>query len=316
MSFTDEVKQELAGLQVGDERAVAAELAALVRFGGALVLGGGERGLQIDLETVSGATARRAFSLFQRRYGVNPELRVRAPGGVQRRRVYGVRLEEGGGAVARDLGLLDEDGQLAGPTVAGDDVAAPSVRGAFLAAGSISSPDRAPHLEIVGHRVDAAEALAETARTLTDGSVSVVAGSTADGGPGERPRVVAKSGETIGQLLAAIGATGAFLRWDERRLRRQLRSDATRLANADAANLRRTVDAASVQVRAVERVVDEHGWDGLDPELRVVAIARLASPDASLAELGQLADPPLSKSAVHRRLRRLEALAAELREEG
>lgn len=312
MSFTDEVKQELAGLPVGDDDEVLAELAALVRFGGALVVGGGDRGLHVDFETVSGATARRGFSLLQRRYGVSPELRVRAPGGVQRRRVYGVRLEEGGGAVARDLGLLDDSGRPAAPTAVLGSEAPACVRGAFLAAGSISAPDRPPHLEIAAHRLDAAEALADSARCLTDGLVTVVSAAAADGAPGERPRVVVKSGETIGHLLAAVGASGAFLRWDERRLRRQLRSDATRLANADAANLRRTVEAASSQVRAVERVVAELGWDELDEDLREVAIARLASPDASLAELGQLADPPVSKSAVHRRLRRLEAMADEL----
>lgn len=312
MSFTDEVKQELAGLPIGDDEAVRVELAALVRFGGALVVGGGARGLLVDLESVSGATARRAFSLFQRRYGISPELRVRAPGGVQRRRVYGVRLEEGGEAVAADLGLLDAAGRPAAPVATSRAGAAASVRGAFLAAGSISSPDRSPHLEIAGHRRDAAEVLAADARRLTEGLVSVVAERGPDGDSEERPRVVVKSGETIGHLLAALGATTAFLRWDERRLRRQVRSDATRLANADAANLRRTVEAASSQVRAVERVVAELGWDELDDDLREVAIARLASPEASLAELGLLADPPLSKSVVHRRLRRLEAMADEL----
>jgi cell division protein WhiA len=310
VSFTDEVKQELAGLHIGDGEVVRVELASLVRFGGALVVGGGQRGLTIDLETVSGATARRAYALLQRRYGVSPELRVRAPGGVQRRRLYGLRLEDGGDAVARDLGLLDAAGRFAAPVAERGRGAAAAVRGAFLASGSISDPDRTPHLEIAAHRRDAADALAAAAGSLTDGTISVVVDRRVD--DGERPRVVAKSGATIGELLAGIGATGAFLRWDERRLRRQLRSEATRLANADAANLRRTVDAASAQVHTVERVVAELGWDGLGEDLRVVAIARLASPDASLAELGELADPPLSKSAVHRRLRRLEALAEEL----
>lgn len=312
MGFTDEVKQELAGAPAPSERAARAELAALVRFAGALVVTGGDRGLVLDLETVSGATARRAFALIQDRYGVGPQLRVRAPGGVQRRRVYGVRLDEGGREVAHDLGLLDGEGRPAAPTPVAPEDAPAHLRGAFLAAGSVSAPDRAPHLEVVAHRREAADVLAAAAGLLTGGHVSVSVGTSAGGD--ERPRVVAKSGETIGHLLAGMGATGAFLRWDERRLRRQVRNDATRLANADAANLRRTVDAATSQVHTVERIVAELGWEGLGEELRVVAIARLANPDASLAELGQLADPPLSKSAVHRRLRRLEAIAVELEE--
>ncbi len=312
MSFTDEVKQELAGVPLGSDAAVREELAWLVRFGGALVVGGGDRGVHLVLESVSGATARRAYALIQRRYEVTPELRVRAPGGVQRRRVYGVIVERGGSTVARDLGILDGDGRPVAPVPSGTAGAVPGIRGAFLAAGSVSSPERAPHLEVVAHHRDAAEALATTIAALVE-SGARVSQPTDPASPGsDRPRVVVKSGEAIGRLLAGLGATGAFLRWDEQRLRRQLRSDATRLANADAANLRRTVEASSGQVRAVERVVAALGWDAIDEDLRQVAIARLASPDASLAELGQLADPPLAKSVVHRRLRRLETLADEL----
>ncbi len=310
MTFTDEVKQELARLPIGDPNAVRAELAALLRFGGALVLGGGGRGIGIDLETVAGATARRTYTLLQRRYDATPELRVRAPGGVQRRRVYGVRLDGAGDAVARDLGLLDAEGRPVPAAATAGVGAAATARGAFLAAGSISAPDRPPHLEIVAHRRDAAEALAGSLTALLDGRVAVA--PSRDDGRDDRPRVVVKSGATIGAVLAAIGATNAYLRWEERRLRRQVRSAATRLANADAANLRRTVEAASSQVQAVERVVAEVGWDDLDVELRGVALARLVSPEASLVELGQLTDPPLTKSAVHRRLRRLLAMADDL----
>ncbi|MEX1179130.1 MAG: DNA-binding protein WhiA [Nitriliruptor sp.] len=310
MSFTDEVKQELARLPVAGPDAERDELAALLRFGGALVLGGGGRGMAVDLETVVGATARRTFTLLQHRYGVSPQLRVRAPGGVQRRRVYGVRLEGAGEMVARDLGLLDRAGRPRAPTVAVGGAASPCIRGAFLAAGSISGPDRPAHLEIVAHRQDAAEALAATiAGSLGAHAAVSVSSEERDE---QRPRVVLKSGASIGELLASIGATAAFLRWDERRLRRQVRSQATRLANADAANLRRTVDAAGSQVQAVERLVEAVGWDAIDEDLRAVALARLASPDASLGELGQLTDPALSKSAVHRRLRRLVTLADEL----
>jgi cell division protein WhiA len=309
VSFTDEVKQELAGQAVDDDAGLA-ELAALLRFGGALVLTGGDRGIDVDLETVSGATARRAYALLQRHAPVVPELRVRAPGGVQRRRVYGVRIEAVGDQVARRVGLIDDRGRQLPATATTGRQAVATLRGAFLAAGSISSPDRSPHLEIVAHRLDAAEALVTTMTDLTSGAVLL------DAGDRGRPRVVVKSGATIGELLAALGATGAFLRWDERRLRRQVRGEATRLANADAANVRRTVEAASGQVAAVERVLNAVGWDELDEDLRGVALARLVSPEASLAELGQLTDPPLSKSAVHRRLRRLEAIAADLGREG
>ena len=124
-----------------------------------------------------------------------------------------------------------------------------------------------------------------------------------------RARVVLKSGERIAALLAAVGATRAYLEVEERRLRRQLRGEANRLANADRANLRRTIEASAAQVRSVESAIEWHGWEGLDEPLREVALVRLANPEASLAELGSLLDPPVGKSSIHRRLARLEALA-------
>ena len=86
--------------------------------------------------------------------------------------------------------------------------------------------------------------------------------------------------------------------------------EAVRLANADQANLRRSVTAAVAQVAAVERAVARVGWEGLPADLAEAAAARLAHPDATLAELGALLDPPRAKGAVLARLRRLEALAA------
>jgi cell division protein WhiA len=301
--FTDAVRQELSRLPPGDDEEVRAELAALLRLAGSLTLGGGggadRHGL--ELATTSGAVARRAFSLLQHRFGVRPELLVRAPGGVRRRSTYGVRLS-GAGPIARDLWVLDEAGRpLAGlPPRLDDRTCVAYLRGALLAAGSLSAPGRPPHLEVAVRSRSLAEDLAALIRRTVGGT------ATATGE--ERTRVVLKSGATIGELLATVGATEAQATWEERRTRRRLRNDANRLANADAANLRRTIETASSQVRAVERVVGELGWEVLDEDLRAVALARLANPAASLAELGELVDPPIGKSAVHRRMRRLEHL--------
>jgi cell division protein WhiA len=304
--FTDAVRQELSRLPVGDEPAVRAELAALVRLAGTLTLGGGA-GVdrhRLEVATTSGAVARRAFALLQHRFGVRPELLVRAPGGVRRRSTYGVRVEAAS-RVARDLWVLDDAGRPVAepPSELDEGERVAYLRGAVLAAGSLSSPGRPPHLEIAVRSRGYAEALAMLIRATVGGTVT----ATGD----ERPRVVCKSGATIGELLAIVGAVEAWTTWEDRRTRRRLRNDANRLANADAANLRRTIEAAAAQVRAVERVVGHLGWESLDDDLRAVALARLANPAASLAELGELVDPPIGKSAVHRRLRRLEQLDPE-----
>lgn len=307
--FTERVKQELSRLPLERETAQRAELSALLRIGGALHLrpgaAPGER-LGIEVVTTSGAVARRTFALLQGLFDLRPELRVRAPSGVQRHSSYAVALGSASAGLGREVGVLDAEGrpepQIPAALTTHPDDAAGYLRGAVLATGSISAPGRSAHLEIGVSTDGLAEQLAALGRRLAEGrTVSAVTG--------DRPRVVVKSGETIGLLLTRLGATTAFLDWDEQRLRRSLRNQANRLANADAANLRRTIDASAAQTRAVEIVIDELGWDGIPDELRDVALARLANPTASLAELGELCDPPVGKSSVHRRLKRLLALS-------
>ncbi len=307
--FTEEVRQELARLPVGTDDEVQAELATLFRLVGSLtVVGGapadGER-IGLGLATGSGAVARRAYALLTHGFGVRPELLVREPGGMQHRARYGVRLTVGAGPVARTLALVDAEGRPVDglpPGLVGV-AAVACARGALLGAGSVSGPGRAPHLEVAARTRLTGEGLAAVLQTLVGEQPAVIGD--------EQVRVVLKSGAAIADLLAALGATRAFLAYDDGRLRRQLRSDANRLANADAANLRRSIEAGAAQVRAVESAIARVGWDTLDEDLRATALVRLANPAASLAELGSLLDPPVGKSAVHRRLRRLETLGRE-----
>lgn len=308
--FTEQVKQELARLDPADRTTQRAELAAILRLGGALHLHPGapaEERLTLEVVTTSGAVARRTFALLQRVYELRPEVQVRAPGGVRRRNTYVVLVAARADDLARDIGMLDPEGRPSGDVprglVADRRHAVAYVRGAFLAAGSVSAPGRAPHLEIPTGSASLAERLAVLVRRVVDRPVSTVAG--------DRPRLVVKSGETIGELLAVMGATGAFLTWDDQRLRRSLRNDANRLANADAANVRRSIEAAAEQTAAVADVLERVGWEGLSPDLHEVALVRLANPAASLGELGELCDPPIGKSSVHRRLRRILAITEE-----
>lgn len=321
--FVDEVRQELSRLALGTGDEVRAELAAIVRFGGGLARRGGEPGVRVEVTTSSGAVARRAYALLQHRYDLRPELLVRAPDGMRSTSVFGVHVIAGGEHVARDLGLVGGpavgslvDGSTRGATTpdggdclsivpdgAAERVVAAFLRGVVLTVTSISAPGRPSHLEIVVNDAASADAVAGLLRARLEATVGVVAG--------RRPRVVLKSGRAIGDLLVVVGASRAFLRWDERRLRRQLRNEANRLANADAANLRRSTGVATAQVRAVERLVASAAWEEVDDGLRAVALARIANPEASLTELAALLDPPIGRSAVHRRLRRLEELARQ-----
>jgi cell division protein WhiA len=210
--------------------------------------------------------------------------------------------------VLRDAGVLDDAGRLAAGfparLVRGRAAAACYARGAFLGRGSVTAPTRAPHLEVGTPDERAARDLAALlARLGLPAATGVRAGARE-----QTWRVVVKGGEAIGRTLATLGARDAYLAWEDGRIRREVRGEAVRLANADQANLRRSVAAAMAQLAAVERAVTEVGWERLPEDLAAVATLRLAHPDATLAELGALLDPPRSKGAVLARLRRLAAL--------
>jgi cell division protein WhiA len=174
-----------------------------------------------------------------------------------------------------------------------------------MAAGSVSGPGEAAHAEV-----------AAPGREAADHLCALLALATAPGAKasahGAGWRVVLKSGREIATLLASLGAHTAYLEWDQALLRRELRGEANRVANADRANLTRAVQASARHVEAIERLVAAVGWDAVPDDVRPVALVRLTNPQASLAELGELLDPPLGKTAVHRRLARLLALSEEV----
>ena len=173
-------------------------------------------------------------------------------------------------------------------------------RGAFLAHGSLTEPGRSCALEITCPGPESALALVGAARRI-----GVAAKSREVRGV---DRVVVKDGDAIAALLTRIGAHASVLSWEERRVRREVRATANRLANFDDANLRRSARAAvaaSARVtRALEILGDDAPW-----HLTSAGALRLEHKQASLEELGTLADPPLTKDAIAGRIRRLLALA-------
>ncbi|MEY3019743.1 MAG: DNA-binding protein WhiA [Actinomycetota bacterium] len=294
--FTEDVRQELALVPLGTADELIAELEVLV------ALAGDDDGVVIS---ASGPVARRTHRLVVALTGSAPEVTVVAPSGLPRRPSYRVRVpmdlpRVDGAASSGGTPSAPPGSSRRGGWGASADLAAARWRGALLAAGSLSAPGRAPHLEIaVRDEALVARLVEELGRAVPGGHALHDAA---------RQRLVVKSGGTLGDLLARTGATSAFLAFDERRLRRQLRDDAMRAANADAANLKRAAGAAAMRISAIEGIVARDGWEGIPEPLRAVALARVANPEASLAELAELLG--LARSTVHRRLRTLDRLAA------
>ena len=166
--------------------------------------------------------------------------------------------------------------------------------------GSLTEPGRSSALEITAPGPEAALALVGAARRL-----DVVAKAREVRGV---DRVVIRDGDAIGALLTRLGAHTAVMAWEERRMRREVRATANRLANFDDANLRRSAQAAVAAGARVARAMEILGNE-IPDHLKAAGDLRITHKQASLEELGALSDPPLTKDAIAGRIRRLLAMA-------
>ena len=309
MALTAQVKDELASLTVDRTSWRKAEVSAMLRFAGGLHIISGRIVIEAELDT--GAAARRLRQFISQVYGHTSDVVVVSGGGLRRGTRYVVRVVKDGESLARQTGLLDNRGRpvrgLPSQVVSGGlGEAEAAWRGAFLAHGSLTEPGRSAALEVTCPGPEAALALVGAARRLgIPAKAREVRGVD---------RVVIRDGDAIGAMLIRLGAHDAVMVWEERRMRREVRGTANRLANFDDANLRRSARAAVAAGVRVDRAFEILG-DEVPDHLREAGRLRLEHKQASLEELGQLADPPLTKDAVAGRIRRLLATADKRAEE-
>ena len=121
-----------------------------------------------------------------------------------------------------------------------------------------------------------------------------------------------KKADYISDTLALMGASGQVLKLEDTRIKKDMLSSARRAMNCDSANLDRAIDASMRQVEAIRQIAEMKGLRWLDPKLSEVAALRLEHPEASIAALGELCDPPLKKYGVNNRLRKIEEIAEKL----
>jgi DNA-binding protein WhiA len=300
MSLSEDLRDELAAIVPRRRCCRLAELSALFHAAGAWHLQGrGELAVELDLG--SAAAARRAFALL-RGLGIRSEIRTYRRRAFEQATRYQLRVEVDPRAadVMRDAGVLDRRGApLERPpkrVVGRSCCRAAYLRGALLGAGSLSGP-RAPHLELrtsgpEGAALLAAIAAREGVRLKTLERRTHAA-------------AYAKGGETIADLLALAGASETALRLDEHQVVAATSAEANRLANADEANVRRTVNAAREQLEAIDRL----DLTRLPKALREIAELRRSHPSLSLTELAARCNPPITKAAAHHRMQSLKKRA-------
>lgn len=309
MSFASDVKKELTQLEVHREHAKA-ELAALIKMNGTINIY--RQMWVLNVQTENAAIARRIYSLLIQHYGVTSDLLVRKKMKLKKNNVYIVRLKQNTLSILSDLDIMDGlmfKDQVSDSIMGNSQKMRSYLRGAFLASGSVNNPETSSyHLEIYSlyeeHNEDICKMMnyfGLNARILPrrNGFITYL-----------------KEAEKISEFLTLIGATNAMLKFEDIRIVRDMRNNVNRLVNCDNANLNKTIDAATRQIRNIRYIEEQVGLDSLNDKLQEIARLRLDYPELSIKELGELVPSgPISKSGVNHRLRKINEIAEKMQQE-
>lgn len=306
MSYSNEVKNELARIIPERECCRIAELAAMIALSGSV---NQENGLNIRLSTENAATARKIFKTFKEIYHIQPKVKVENRRHFNKTRVYLIDIPVGDGSEPlHELGL-SEDKQSVLHRVQWSLLNRACcrrayLRGLFLAGGFINRPGADYHLEIMTFD-----------RKIAEDMEKIFARMKITARTSERKNnlvVYVKDSEKIVDFLRLVGASTALLDFENIRIIKSVRNNVNRQVNCETANLIKTVDASLRQVELIKKLIKTGGAEQIPPRLKDLAMLRIDYPDCTLKELGAMMNPPLSKSGAAYRMRKLEKLVEEL----
>ncbi len=292
MSFSSDVKEEMSRIIPTARHCQLAEIAAMVEFGG--IIGQDMDGKRIlGLAVDNDAVCAKYLTLLKKTFGIG------ASEGSE---------DELYISMLQALKIMDNSGVMhsindpVSPMLLKQSCCKRAyIRGAYLCIGSMSDPKRSYHLEFVCDTKSQADQL-----------VGQLSDLELDARITERKRryvVYMKEGSSIVDLLGLCEAHVSLMQMENERIVREVRGDVNRRVNCEAANITKTVNASTRQIEDIEYLRDNGILDDLPGNLKEMALIRLENPDATLPELGKLFDPPLGKSGVNHRLRRLGELA-------
>jgi DNA-binding protein WhiA len=304
LSFAGEIRDELSRVEPHCEDCKKAELSALIKIGGKL-----SANYRLEITTETASVARRIVGLIHDVFSLKTEITTRKS---VLHKSYNylitVPAQIGLEDALHELGIISDEGLEFGvpPSLLKKECCrAAFLRGTFLGGGFISDPRGDFHFELTTAHEELAQGIA---------GIMVDIGIPAKVSQRRGTYVIyLKGAEGIADFLAFTGAHRGVLAMENIRVTKSVRNDVNRRLNAEMANQAKSIDAAMEQVRAIQTFIDKKGLESLPPALQDLALLRLEHPDVSLRELGELADPPLSKSAVYHRIRRIEAMAKDIK---
>lgn len=312
MSFSAKVKSEIARNSDISQSEALAEISAIMKVSGTIGFSG--KGLSFKITTENPSSARAIFSLLKDYFNIHSKLMVKKSTSLKKNNIYMVFIDEEMGVreLLKKTGILSEvDGVISlnygiqTETVEGDEEKRAYIRGSFLGGGSISNPEKTYHLEFVTHSEEYAIDLSKLINSFNLKSKVIQRKNSFV--------IYIKEADQIVDLLTIIGAYTSLLELENIRIMKEMRNNVNRLVNCETANLSKTVNASVRQVESIKFIQSEIGLKRLPQNLREIAELRLNYPDESLKELGEMLNPPVGKSGVNHRLRKIEKIASELR---
>ncbi|MGN6714426.1 hypothetical protein SAMN02745136_05128 [Anaerocolumna jejuensis DSM 15929] len=315
MSFSKEVKDELSRQLNPARHCMIAEIAAVISLCGRILINDKDC-ITLKIHTENITVARKYFTLIKKTFNINTEISIRQNSYLKMSKMYTLSIAEHDDAVRilKATKLMDESMEI------GENLSVVSnlviqnacckrafIRGAFLASGSISDPEKTYHFEIVAPNEDKAIQLRDIINSFSVDAKIV-----------RRKKyfvVYVKEGSQIVDLLNIMEAHVALMNLENVRILKEMRNSINRQVNCEAANINKTVMAASKQLDDIRYLKKTVGLGELAEGLEEIAELRLEYPEASLKELGALLNPPIGKSGVNHRLRKLSILADNLREQ-
>lgn len=311
MSFSRDVKEELSHQISSARHCRLAELAAILFMEGKVF--GSDSKIYLRLQTENLVVARKYFTLIRKTFNINIDVSVKTNTSSKNNRMYTILIRKPEAvklilqATKLSYNQDSVDMGIDDPVITQNACCKRAfIRGAFLASGSMSNPKKAYHLEIVVSNSEKAEQLRDLIQTFSVDAKIVMRK--------KNYVVYIKEGSQIVDLLNVMEAHVALMDLENVRILKEMRNSINRQVNCEAANISKTVAAASKQIEDIIYIRDTIGFGDLAEGLEDIARLRIDYPEASLKELGAMLLPPIGKSGVNHRLRKLSMIADQLRE--
>lgn len=309
MSFSSQVKDEVAKLKVDERNFILSELSGLTPMCATMYYNSG--GIRLEYVTENAPTARRVFTFLRRTFGFNAYV-SNVKSKQLNKNLYIINLDDNESCRL----LLDElkytqDENVFTINYSPRELTDSSkekkayIRGAFLGSGSVSNPERNYHLEFVSENEENAEFLQEMINYF--GLYSKVIKRK------DKYVVYLKEAEQISDLLSIIGAYRSMLEFENIRVLKDMRNNVNRIVNCETANLSKTVKSSYDQIEDIKIIDRRLGIEKLDDDLRELAKIRLNDRYLSLKDIANILDPKVSKSTVNYRFKKIKRIADNLR---